>query len=163
MSKAGSTAQTRTIDGSAPQPRIRRKLILDNTRILVISYRYEDCRGNRGTGRPCTRASARDLPIARPTRPRGAAGRRHWRACGPCALVTDVPSAKSTARWTDYAAPREPSAFLLGRLRRYEWAGQLLDRELLRQQRCRMFTELRAGSAGEGRQTCGQSRLESRA
>src|SRR2546430_10391986 len=124
------------------------KVILDDTRILVISYRYEDCRGNRGTGRPCTRASARDLPIARPTRPRGAAGRRHWRACGPCALVTDVPSAKSTARWTDYAAPREPSAFLLGRLRRYELAGQLLDRELLRQQRCGMFTELRAGSAG---------------
>ena len=137
------------------------KVILDNTRILVISYVDEDTRGHRGIGRPCARAPARDLPIACATRPRRTAGRCYWRSCGPCSLVTDVSSSKSTALWTDHAAPREPSAHLLGRLRRDEWAGRLFDRELLRQQRRRMFTELRADSTREGCKTCGQSRVES--
>src|SRR5260370_23937018 len=106
--------------------------VLDNTRIPVISYGHEDTHGNRVAWRPGTRAPTRDLPITRPTRSGGTAGRSHRGSCGACALVTDVSSAEFTARRTDYAASRKPPTLLLGRLRSDEWARQLFDRELLR-------------------------------
>src|SRR5882757_2863080 len=106
--------------------------ILDNTRILVISYLYEDSRGHRGTQRPCARTPTGDLSVARPTRSRGTAGGRHRATRWTFTVIADVPPAESSARWTDCAAPRKSPAHLLGRLHRDERPSRLLDRELLR-------------------------------
>lgn len=76
------------------------------------------------------------------------------------AVIPNVPPSDPAASGADRAAPRKPPALLLCRLRGDERASRLLDRELLRRQRRRLFTELRPGC--EASETCTQSRLKRR-
>jgi len=130
--------------------------VLDNTRILEISYGYEDpCRHLR-LGRARPRTSVGNLSLACRAWSGRPVGRRHWRSGRSSAVFVDVSSPEPAARRAHHAATRQPPTLLLGRLCGDEWTGRLLDRELLPRERCRM---LRTSPGDEADQTHGEGRL----
>jgi hypothetical protein len=86
--------------------------ILDNTKILVISYRCENTCGDLRAKCACSRTSIGDLSIAGRAGTGGPLSRCYRRAGRSPAVLVDISSTESATRRAHYPATSRPPAYL---------------------------------------------------